>query len=308
MLENILTVGEQVLVLFLLMAVGFVCGKLKILTGNAVASITDLLLYIVTPCMILYSYQRAFDPDMLRGFLIAFAAAVGIHLINIVLSLLLIRDRDQARRRVLQFAAIFSNCGYMSIPLQQAVLGSDGVFYGSAYIAIFNLIFWSYGVFLMSGDRKAFSGKRILLNPGILPVLAGILMFLLSIPLPEFLNTTMASIASLNTPLPMFITGYYLSNVRFREYPISGAVCWSMALRLILLPFLALGLMALCGVRGVVLVTSTIAASAPAAAATTMFALKFHQDTDLSAELVSLTTLFSILTMPLAVGVAPFLA
>lgn len=308
MWENIVTVGGQVLILFFLMAVGFACGKLKFFTGSGVASITDLLLYIVTPCVIIHSYQREFNAEMLNGFLIAFASAVGVHVLNVLFCYLLIRERDKARERVMRFATIFTNCGYMSIPLQQAVLGSDGVFYGSAYIAVFNLIFWSYGVFLMSGDKKTLSAKRMILNPGVIPVVVGFLLFIFSVQLPSLLNTTIESIAALNTPLPMFIVGYYLSNVRFREYSISGKVCWATALRLFLLPFIALGAMFFCGVRGTVLVTNTIAAAAPAAAGTTMFALKFHQDTELSAQMVSITTLGAIVSMPLVVGVAQFLA
>lgn len=302
-----MTVGGQVLVLFLLMAVGFACGKLKFFTGSGVASITDLLLYVVTPCVIIHSYQRDFDAAMLKGFLIAFVSAVGIHILNILLCSLLIRDKDKARERVMRFATIFTNCGYMSIPLQQAILGSDGVFYGSAYIAVFNLIFWSYGLFLMSGDKATLSAKRMLLNPGVIPVIIGFLMFICSIRLPSFLNTAVESVAALNTPLPMFIVGYYLSNVRFREYSLSIKTCWAVIVRLLMLPFLALGVMYLCGVRGTVLITNTIAAAAPAAAGTTMFALKFHQDTELSAQLVSLTTLGAILSMPVAVGVAQFI-
>ena len=79
-----------------------------------------------------------------------------------------VKDKEEARRRVLQFATVFSNCGYMALPLQSAILGQTGVFYGAAYIAVFNLVNWTYGLFLMGGSEVKFSIKKILINPGVI--------------------------------------------------------------------------------------------------------------------------------------------
>ena len=102
--------------------------KAKIFTGSGVASITDLLLYIVTPCVIIHSYQREFNAEMLNGFLIAFASAVGVHVLNVLFCYLLIRDRDKAREQVMRFATILPIAGICRFPCNRRVLGSDGVF------------------------------------------------------------------------------------------------------------------------------------------------------------------------------------
>ena len=133
--ENFITVGTQVLELFILIAVGFLCGKTKMLNDKIAKGITDIVLYIVCPCVIIQNFIREFNPDMLGKLLITGAAALCIHVVSIVIAMLVFHDKMPERNRVYRFALIFSNCGYMSLPMQQAILGSDGVFFGAVYIS-----------------------------------------------------------------------------------------------------------------------------------------------------------------------------
>ncbi len=304
MAESFLEVAQQVLILFVLVAVGFVCGKGKLFQESAAKGITNFVLTIVVPCVIVQSFQRPFDPGMLAGLGIAAAAAVAAHLLGILLAHLTLRDRNRARERVLRFSVVFSNAGFMAIPLQQALLGEDGVFYGAAYIAVFNMVLWSYGLVSMSGNKEDISPKKLLLNPGLLSVAVGLAFFLGSITLPEVLAVPVGHLAALNTPLPMVIVGFYLADARLLSALKDGKVYWSLFLRLIVVPLLTLGGLLLCGVRDVLLISIVIAASAPVAAAATMFSAKFGQDVELSVNLVSLSTLLSIATMPLVVSLA----
>ena len=139
MLFHVITVSKQVLVLFILIGIGFLLAKLKVMSKEGARVCSDLALYLATPCVILKSFSRSFSPEMLTGFLVCLVAAVGIHLFGIALGWLLFRRAKENTRRVLNFAAVFSNAGFMAIPLQQAVLGEVGVFYGASYIAVFNL-------------------------------------------------------------------------------------------------------------------------------------------------------------------------
>lgn len=304
MIENFITVGTQVLELFILIAIGFVCGKTKMLNEKAVKSITDIVLYIVSPCVIINNFIRPFDMAMLSGLLTAAAAAMCIHIVTIVIAMLVFHDKVPEKNRVYRFALIFSNCGYMSLPMQQAILGSDGVFFGAVYIVIFNIVMWTFGVWLSSGDKKDLSAKKIILNPCIIGMAVGLVIFLLSIPLPELIVKPIGFMADLNTPLPMMIVGYYLSQSKISDAFKDGKGFICVLFRLVVVPVLAFGGMMLCGIRGTVLITCVIAASAPAAAATTMFAAKFDNDAKLSVRLVTLSTLLSVITMPLIVGFA----
>ena len=154
-----INVFTQVDILFILILLGVALTKAKILTEKGVSSMTDMVLILVTPCVIIKSFIREFDKSVLKNLLISFLIAFLAHIGFIILSHLIIRSKEKATERVLRFGAIFSNCGYMSIPLQQAILGDIGVFYAASYVAIFNLFIWSYGIITMSGDKKYLTPK-----------------------------------------------------------------------------------------------------------------------------------------------------
>ncbi len=304
MFDNFITVGTQVLELFILIALGFICGKTKILNEKAVKSITDIVLYIVCPCVIVQNFIRPFDINMLQGLLTSAGASLCIHILSIVIAMAVFHDKIPQKNRVYRFALIFSNCGYMSLPMQQALLGSDGVFFGAVYIVIFNVVMWTFGVWLSSGSGSSVSAKKILLNPCIIGMAVGVIIFLTSLKVPKIITQPIGFMAGLNTPLPMMVVGYYLSQSKISDAFKNGKAFVCVLFRLIVIPLLAFGGMMLCGIRGTVLITCVIAASAPAAAATTMFAAKFDNDAKLSVNIVTLSTLMSVLTMPLIVGFA----
>lgn len=308
MLTNFLTVAEQVVVLFLLIGVGALCAKTGIIKEVAIKSCSDLVLIVVTPCVIIQSFQRPFDAAMLKGLGLACLIALSIHIVTILLAHLLLHDPVAARERVLRVGAVLSNAGFMSLPLQNALLGEDGVFYGAAYVAIFNLILWSYGLVEMSGSRQNLSPRKLILNPGVLSLAIGLMLFLARITLPTVLASPMGHLAALNTPLPMLIIGFYLADTDLKAALRDWRSYAAIGLRLLVVPLTALGILYLCGVRGTLLVSMIIAASAPVAASTTMFATKYDCDTGLSVNLVSLSTLLSLITMPLIVAMAQVIA
>lgn len=307
-MTDFLTVGQQVLILFLLIGVGFICGKKGIINETASKVMADVVLYFATPCVIIHSFQQEMTDERIKGLLVALASAIVIHVLAILIANVVFRNDVDKRRRVLRFAVVFSNAGYMALPLQKAVLGAEGVFYGAVYVAIFNLTMWSWGLLTMSGDKKSLSVKKLILNPGVIGLTVGVIIFLLQWQLPEVLAQPITHLGNLNTPLPMLLIGYFLSKTDLRQAFRDGRSFVSMALRLVVVPLVALGGMYLCGVRGDVLVSMVIAASAPVAAATTMFATKFDADTSLSVNMVSLTTLCSVITMPLIVALAKSLS
>lgn len=305
MLESFLIVGQQVAVLFILIFVGFGCAKSGLLKKAAVDGMTDLVLYIVTPCILITSFQREFDHKMLGALGVALLTAMGFHLLNIVFAHTLVRDREKRRESVLRFGLVFSNAGYMSLPLQNEMLGADGVFFGAAVVAIFNLLAWTYGLVLMGGDIKLINFRKLIFNPGVMGVIIGLAFFVFSFELPSVIVSPMEKLAALNTPLPMLIIGFYMAEAKIVPVLKDFKVHLVMLLRLLAVPLVMLAVLLALGVRDRTLVVAcVIAACAPSAAMTTMFAAKFNQDTPLSVGLVSLSTLVSIVTMPLVVGLA----
>lgn len=301
-------VAQQVVILFILIAVGFLCGKVNFLNANAAKKLTDIVLYIVTPCVMIKSFQREFKPELLLNLGVTALCAAAIFAGTIIISFLAFRDKNQSRNKVLKFGTVFSNCGFMALPLEQAVLGDDGVFYGSVFIAVFNIVLWTYGLCLMSGSKRELSVKKLILNPGILGVIAGLLLFLFSVSLPEVISKPVEYLAGLNTPVPMIIIGYHLSKAKLKKVFSDKWAYAVMALRLVVIPAAAVAAMYACSVRNDILVACAIACAAPTAANTTMFASKFGGDVELSVGIVSSTTLLSVLTMPLIVSLAVMLA
>ena len=305
MLESFYIVAGQVGVLFVLMSIGFVCNKTKLLGEAAVKGMTDLVLFVVTPCLLITVFQREFKPALLGGLGLAFAVSLVANLVCIAFAHSVVRDHEKRRQSVLRFALVFSNSGFMAVPLQYALLGADGVFYGAAFIAVFNILLWTYGLSLMGGADGGVPLRKILLNPGMIGCAVGIFFFLTSISLPKIIFEPMDWMAKLNTPVPMVIIGYYLAEANLKRIAADIKAGWVIFLRLLVTPLVVLGLILLAGITNTTMALACmITASAPVAAATTMFAAKFEQDTVLSVEMVAFSTLLSIATMPLVIALA----
>ncbi len=308
MLASLKFVGTQVLILFIIMAVGFFCRKLRVLNEGGVKGLTDLMLCVITPCMMIKAFQQSFDARLLRGFLITAAATAVLYAAEIGLAVLLLRDRDEAKRRVLLFGAVFSNCGYMALPLLQNLWGSEAVLYGAAFNAVHVFYLWTYGLSLMNGGKEKVSLRKAVLNPGTLSTLLGLVLFFCSVRLPSVVAKPVEYLAALNTPVPMLIIGFYLAGLDWRTVLHSRGEYAMLALRLLIVPALALGGLWLCGVRGVLLCANVVCISAPMATIGTMFATKYDMDPTLSAGLVAVSTVLSVLTMTLVVGFTSYIA
>lgn len=304
LLENFIMIAQQVLVLFILIGVGFACGKKGILTDESSKKITDIVLYVVTPCVMISAFQREFSMHLLGNILITALCAAASIAATVFIAKLIFHDKNTARKKVLQFSAIFSNCGFMSLPLQKAILGDDGWFYGSIFVAVFNVIVWSYGLVMMSGDKKQMSVKKLAFNPGIVGVLIALIIFVLRIKLPYIISQPIDYLAALNTPLPMLIIGFYLSQADLKKAFTDAGAYLAMAVRLAVVPLLSMFVMHLLNVDPTIMIACVIASSAPTAATTTMFAAKYGRDVELSVSIVASTTLVSIITMPLIVALA----
>lgn len=307
MFINVLT---QVLILLILIMLGALLTKTKMLNAESVKGMTDLVLYIVTPCVIINSFKREFDATLTKNLILSFTIAFLAHIGYIIISHFLLHSKNKAQEKVLRFGTVFANCGFMALPLLEALVGDLGVFFGASFVAVFNIFVWSYGVALMGGDKKALTLKKLIINPGIIGTLVGVVIFFTNIHnyIPQVIAQPISFMAALNTPVPMIIIGYHLANNNLLDDIKNLKIILSIFLRLVLFPASALGIMYLCGIRGDVLVACTISTSVPTAANTTMFASKFDADTSLSVSMVSLSTILSVITIPIIVTLAKLIA
>jgi len=304
MINNFITVFLQVVSLFLMMSFGFFGQRFKMITEQGSQVITDITMFFVTPCLIINSFIREFDSAKLKELFIVLVAAILIHAASILLVNIIFKGNKNAVNCVLRFGIVFSNVGYMGIPLQEAVLGDDGVFFGAAYVAVFQLVLWSYGIVCMSGDRKYLSAKRLIINPGIIGTVIGLIVFVTSLQIPYVFRNVISCMASLNTPLAMIVVGFFLAKSDILAAFRAKRTYIAAAFRLIVIPLLTLGALYIVGLKGTVSLSIIISSSAPIAAATSMFASKFKKDTACASNLVAITTVLSIITMPFIVALA----
>ena len=318
MIDNFLIVAQQVAILFVLMGFGAVMRKAGFFKENAIDGIVNVLILVVTPCLIVDVFQRPFDSSMLKGLGLAFLIAVLAHVVLILLAKAAVHHRNEDIRRPLRLAAVFSNAGFMGIPLEQAVLGDVGVFYGIVYVVVFNLFMWSWGYHIMKNEERrvmsvggktphsSFFNLHSVVNPGTVGLALGAPLFFLSMKLPVVIGMPVHHMANLNTPLAMIVIGYALAGAEFGKVLRTGSVYVATLVRLVACPLLVIA--ALYPFRHALdrnmMLAMTVAASAPVAAMVSMFAQKFGRDVDVSVAVVSGTTLLSILTMPVVIAFA----
>lgn len=305
-LQGALIVIQQIIIIFVLIAVGFLAAKFGILREEGARQITDLLLIIVIPCVIIMAFQASFERSLIKNLLIAALLAALTHAAGILISKLIFKSEAPDRRMMLAYSTIFYNAGFFSLPLLRALLGETGVLYGSVFVAVFNLFAWTYGIRLMNGGNGASKWKTFL-NPGIISLLIALVLVLLNIRLPEIVQTTLRYITGLHTPLAMIIIGcqFYLM---WRNFNLRDLALWKTVLaRNILVPLLMLALIFYLAQDKTLFFASVITASAPTATNTILFATKYRQDVNTAVQTVILTTLLTIVTIPLIMALAMLL-
>lgn len=303
-LSNLQIAAQQVIILYIMVAVGFAADKAGLFKEKAARLCNDLLFYIVTPCVITQSFLSIdFNKENLTALGVSTLCGFVLHIAAILITLPFFRKGDKDANALYKYSAIYGNVGYMALPMANALLGAQGVFYCSGGLIAFQVVCFTHGVWLMS-NGKGFELKKLFINPGVISVAIGLPLYLLQIQLPELLAQPMDYIAGINTPLAMLMFGTYLANTDLKTMLKDKKVYLVSFLKLIVLPLVVLGAFRLCGIKGALLVACAISASAPTANNTVMFAAKYDKDTGLASKTVALVSFISILTMPVMIGLA----
>lgn len=296
-MEAMMTVVSKVGVMLVLIVVGYLITKTGMLTEKGAAEITSLLIKIVTPCLIINSLIGA-GRDLALGDLLLAAAVSALSMaISIVISYAMFRREPPERRKVLRFSMIFSNAGFMGLPLIQGIVGDKGVVYGSFFVVVFNLICWTYGYVMMGGGRLNL--KTAILNPGIIGLAVGLPIYFSGVTLPAVIREPISFLSGLNTPLAMLVIGSYVARVDVKSFLTDWNVYKMCFLRLVFCPALYFAALLLIRPEPDLFISSVIQASAPVAANTVLFAVEYHQDSALASKTVAASTVLSIVTIPL---------
>lgn len=310
-MEISLLVLNRILLMLFIILCGMLCYKTKLITVKGNKELSNLLLMIVNPLVILMSYQREYEPTLVKNLLLSFVLAAASYGIVIPLTNLLIRKRCP-EFRVERFSVIYQNCGFFGIPLISAIYGSEGVFYLSAYMTTFNLFVWTHGVLLMgASDGTRLAPKQVvrsILNPTTIAALIGILLFALHILLPSQIGDAMEMIGAMNTPLAMIIAGVTLAQTNLKNLFYKMRIYYCAALRLLLMPALTILLLLLVPLDPMLETICVLVAGCPTAATITMFSLRYEQNAVYAAEIFAFTTVCCALTLPLMMMVYQLIA
>lgn len=293
-MEMTVIILKQICIMFLYMAIGCLLFKKQLITKEGSKSLAHLLLYVILPCVIVKAFCIERTAENMKKIGISFGGGVAILGVAIILAGLPLRKRP-----IDNFGASFSNAGFMAIPLISAVLGDGSVIYVAAVTALLNALQWTYGQMILSGDKKNISLKSVLTSPLVIALGIGIVIFLLQIKLPSLVTSCINSIAQLNSPIAMMILGVYLGEVKIKEI-LNDKNAWRCVLvRLVIIPAVTLVVLRLLfGGELEAAQALLIAAIAPVGSNVAVYAQKLNKDYGYAVKIVCLSTLLSIITIP----------
>jgi len=283
--------------LFLFMALGAVAAKCGILTPEGRKSLTDLVINLVLPCNIIISFYVEMSFDILLSTGKIFVLAFLIQLLQLGLSKVLYPHVKGKRRQVMEYGTICSNAGYLGNPVVEGVYGAEGLLYASVYLIPARLFLWSAGLMCFTQADKKTVLKNLAKHPCIIAVEVGFLLMLSQVTLPSILEKSLRSIGGCTTVLSMFTIGSVIAGSDLRTV-LSRDNAYYCFVRLILIPALVLAAGMALHVDALILGISVVLAGMPAGATTTLLAAKYDSDADFASKCTVLSTLFSMVTVP----------
>lgn len=299
-LVNITT--NQILIMFIIILIGFICYKTNLIDKETNKKLSGILLMLVNPILIFESYIREFSAELLQGLLISFGLAIATHVIGIIIAYVLLRGKEEKDVVIERFSSIYSNCGFMGIPLINGILGGEGVFYITAYMTIFNIFVWTHGLTMMIGKQDKKTTIKTLISPTLIAIFLGIIFFITRMTLPEVVLHSFRYISGLNTPLAMIIAGVTIAQTDIRKIFIKFRIYYVTAIKLLIIPIALLLLYSRFPIPKEVLLTAIVAAACPTGATGTLFAIRYNKNALYASEIFATTTLLSIATLPLIVA------
>lgn len=310
----------SVLSLVLLAIPGFIFAKLKMLPEKATEAFSVVVLYGAQSALVFKSFQgTAFEAETAINMLIVAGLAVVVHLVMIGICCAVTAGKgEDAKIRCVRYAGVFSNCGFMGFPFLKAVFAGHGsineiMIYGAVVVAVFNIINWTFGVYLITGDKTKVSLKKIAANPVIISVILGFLLYAL-LPRPiadmaaqntvidkilEKLMEVIGYLSEIVTPVSMIVIGIRLAGVNLKSLFLDKYAYLASGLKLIVMSLLTMLCVLFLPVEEEIKYTLFFLLSMPCATSGALFAVQFGGDGDFASVTVLLSTVLSVGTIPL---------
>ena len=295
----------QVAILCVMILLGFTLTKVGLVKIEAKGSISNLLVYLVVPCMIINSYITEFDQEVVTNLLWCFLFTFICFVIVTIFIMSNTFFWKTEQKNILRFAMIFSNAAYMGFPLIQALFPENGIIYASSFVTIFNIYLWTFGYALVS---KSFNPKKIafsiLKTPVIYALIIGLIIFFTQAKIPSYVQSTLSTIGNMNTPLSMFLIGMIITQIKFKNIVKNVYMWMTIFFKLVLVPLLSFAIIYIFKItindlETLMLQVIFILMSCPCVSITSVFAIQFKYDEEVAAGSVVISTLLSLVSLPL---------
>ena len=297
---------REIVQLFIILLMGYIIVRAKLLRPEDSRSLSVVMVYLLTPCVIINAFQVEYTPQVMAGLIFSFAISIAAHILFLLLTRLLAGPLhlDVIERT----AVIYTNAGILVIPLVNALLGPEYVIYSCAFIVVQQVLIWTHCRSLLCGTR-GMEWRKLFLNVNIIAIVAGCALFLLRVPLPALINDTLGTLGDMFGPLGMLLAGMVIADTPLRRLFTTPRNYLPVLLRLLAFPLVTVLLLRVAGAAGWIadgkniLMIVYLACITPACATVTSLAQLYDRNAAYSSALYVLTTLLSIVTMPVMIGV-----
>lgn len=301
--KNVL-VGQQMLVLFIMMMTGWIACRKNIMTQEANKKVCSLIVNIANPAMILSSVlnrEGTVSPqDLLITVPVALAVFAGLILLSLLIPLILkIPDGERPVYRVM---TVFNNIGFMGLPIIAALYGNQALLYAAVFIFIYNLLIYTYGVYIFRGKKEGGGNDNPLkqiINPGVMACVIAFAVFLFGFGFPDWINTSVGMLSNLTAPLSMISIGVSFEMINWKAMFRDVRLLIFCVIKLLVIPVAGILLLKLVISNEVLLGVSMVVLATPIGSMTSMMAQEYGTGEVLAAQGVAVTTVLSIVTIPL---------
>lgn len=292
---NLITI--QITMLILIFA-GYLLQKCHVMSGSFRKELTDFILNFILPCNILKSFLMEFDAHILTDCSAIFLVSCGTQALSLFLARVFFRHAPEGKRQPLQYATQVSNAGFLGNPIVEGLYGSQGLLYASIYLIPLRILMWSVGVACFSGSRGKGVLKKVATHPCIVAATLGLVLMVTQLQLPGWIISPLGMVGSCNTALSLLVIGGVLGELDPRKvfHRQTALYCF---VRLLLIPLSVFVCCYALGLDGLVVKTAVVLAGMPAPLTTAMLASQYKKDEAFSVSLVFLSTLASMVTIPL---------
>lgn len=286
--------------LFLLILLGILVKKLKIVNENGRKTLSDLLIYAILPCNIVESFAEgiALPDGFAHTCVLAVCISIGIQALSVYGSKLVFCRYAANQKSVLSYGMICSNSRFVGLPIARLMFGDLGVIYTSVFQIPLRFTMWTAGLSLFTSVSRKDAFRKLVRHPCIVAVFVGLVLMVTPVSLPGFLSEGIASAGSCTVPLSMIVIGTILADAPIRSM-FSKSVLWYACLRLILFPLLIWLVLKPFPLDPTLVNVCILMTGMPAGSTTSILADKYGGDAVFASQIIFVSTLCSILTIPL---------